>query len=80
MVTPNPMTCAETLDRLDDYVDRELAPQELADIEAHLDACARCAGEFEVERDVLEAIRAKLRQLRVPDGLLKRISDRLRAR
>ncbi len=71
-------SCAETFRRLDDYLDRELSPAELTAVEAHLEICAICAAEFELEREVLEDIRAKLRRIRLPDGLRERISVRLR--
>ncbi len=71
------LSCAETLGRLDDYLDRELSAQELADVETHLEACSGCAGEFAVERDLLDAMRAKLAQMRIPEDLRKRIWERL---
>jgi anti-sigma factor (TIGR02949 family) len=72
------ISCAETFRRLDDYIDRELSPAELKAVEDHLEICAVCAAEFGIERTVLEEIRGKLRRLRAPDGLLRRISARLR--
>ena len=76
-VSIGPLNCAETFRRLDDYVDRELSAEELAAVESHLDQCAICAGEFAVERDLLDAIRAKLARLRMPAGLMAKISTRL---
>lgn len=72
-----PLNCAETFRRLDDYVDRELAPEEFAAVAAHLEQCAICADEFAVERDLLDGIRAKLTRVRVPDGLMAKIVARL---
>lgn len=72
-----PLNCAETVQRLDDYLDRELSAEELAAVEQHLEQCAGCAGAFAVERDLLDAIRAKLTRLRMPAGLMARISSRL---
>ena len=73
------LTCAEAFRKLDDYVDRELAPGEQAEVEAHLMDCATCADEFAVERDLLDMLRDKLRRIRMPAGLRERISSRLRA-
>jgi anti-sigma factor (TIGR02949 family) len=78
-VTTTELDCKETFRRLDDYVDRELAPDELGKVEAHLAACAMCADEFQVERSLLEGIRDKLRRIKAPPGLLKKIEDSLRA-
>ncbi len=78
MTTPNQLTCAEVFERLDDYVDRELAPADLREVESHLARCAACADEFAVERDLLMAVRAKLASIRVPADLRARIEARLR--
>jgi anti-sigma factor (TIGR02949 family) len=74
----NPLTCAEAFSRLDDYLDRELESEELAAVRAHLELCATCAGEFAVEREVLEAVREKLRRIAAPPDLLDRIGRRLK--
>lgn len=71
------LDCAETFRRLDDYLDRELGPEEQAAVVAHLTRCAICAEEFAVERDLLAGIRDKLTRIRAPDGLVRRIMARL---
>jgi anti-sigma factor (TIGR02949 family) len=76
-VSGRELTCTEAFRRLDDFVDRELSPDEAADVEAHLGRCAECAAEFGVEREILEAIRAKLGHLAVPPDLKAKISARL---
>jgi len=68
------LTCREAFRQLDDYVDRELAPEDVAAVEAHLSRCADCAGEFGVEREIMATIRAKLAHLRAPQALKARIS------
>ncbi len=73
------LSCADAFRRLDDYLDHELAAEELAAVREHLEACATCSGEFAVERDVLETVKAKLRGLAAPPDLLARISTRLGA-
>jgi anti-sigma factor (TIGR02949 family) len=69
--------CAETLKHLDDYLDRELSKEEVAEVEAHLADCDDCNEEFSVEREVLECVREKLRHLKVPADLMKRIAARI---
>ena len=71
------LSCAETFRHLDDYLDRELAAGDTQAVEEHLQACADCSGEFEVERELLERIRAKLARVKVPDSLRARISELL---
>jgi anti-sigma factor (TIGR02949 family) len=67
-------TCEEMLRRLDDYLDRELTPDEIRRVEEHLKDCEACAREFGFEASVITAVRAKLRQVDVPDTLLDRVA------
>ncbi|HWO89019.1 MAG TPA: zf-HC2 domain-containing protein [Gemmatimonadales bacterium] len=78
-MTPRQLTCAEAFSRLDDYLDRELNSVELEEVEAHLRQCAVCAREFGVEREVLDALKAKLRRLALPPGLKERITKAIEA-
>lgn len=71
--------CTETFRRLDAYLDRELGPEEMALVEEHLAECANCAREFVVERNVLDGIKEKLRRIKAPETLLRRINEALRA-
>lgn len=73
----NHYTCAQIFQRLDDYLDRELSPAEIARVEEHLQACAVCAAEFAFEDEVLRQVRRKLRQLAVPEDLVARILAQL---
>ena len=66
-------TCEETFRRLDDYLDRELTPEELERVQAHMETCAFCAAEFAFEGDILDAVRAKLRRVSAPPDLLERV-------
>jgi predicted anti-sigma-YlaC factor YlaD len=66
-------TCEETFRRLDDYLDRELSPEELRLVEEHLAVCAFCVLEFQFEAHVLEQVRAKLRAIPPPHDLLGRV-------
>lgn len=69
--------CEETFRRLDDYVDRELTPEEAREVLGHLERCACCADEFEVEQELLDMLKEKLRRIAAPPGLLERIVARL---
>jgi len=77
-MTLAPLTCAEAFKRLDDYLDRELSPEETVRVAKHLEVCARCAGEIGIERQVLEDIRMKLGRIKAPRGLMARISAQLK--
>ncbi len=72
------LTCEETFRRLDDFVDRELTPEEMALVRDHLESCAACAGEYRFEAEVLDAVRSKLRRIAVPSDLVQRISESIR--
>jgi mycothiol system anti-sigma-R factor len=77
---PEPLdrfTCEETFARLDDFVDRELSPDEMRKVQQHLDACAACAAEHRFEHSVIQGVREKLRRIEAPADLLARISQRL---
>ena len=74
---PHDMDCGGTFRRLDDYVDRELSPEEAQAVLRHLEHCSCCAEEFAVERELLELVKAKLRQIVAPPGLMDRITARL---
>ena len=71
-------TCEEIVRQLDDYLDRELNESEMAVVREHLNACEVCANGFEFEDTVLSAIRNKLQDAALPDGLKGRVFARLR--
>ncbi len=71
------VTCEEAFRQLDDFLDRELQPEEMRLIEEHLEICAACTREFTFEASVLSGIRRKLPRLAAPPDLLSRISAQL---
>src|SRR5262249_40907265 len=72
-------SCAQVFARLDDWVDRELAADDMAQIERHLEICAMCASEFRLEGPLLRTVRGKLRRLQLPAGLEGRVWQALNA-
>jgi anti-sigma factor (TIGR02949 family) len=75
----NRSTCEETVRRLNDFLDRELQESEMAIVREHLNACEVCANGFEFNGSVLHAIKAKLHDASLPEGLKARVFARLRA-
>jgi anti-sigma factor (TIGR02949 family) len=67
------LTCEEVFRRLDDYLDRELSPEEMRLVREHLDVCAVCTAEYRFEREVLDEVKHKLRRLTAPPGLLDKV-------
>jgi anti-sigma factor (TIGR02949 family) len=71
------MTCEEAFRRLDDYLDRELSPDEMRLVVEHLQTCEVCTSEFVFEASVLTGVRRKLQAIAAPPDLLARIAARL---
>jgi anti-sigma factor (TIGR02949 family) len=79
MTRLNRYTCEEAFRRLDDYLDRELSPEEMALVREHLEVCAGCAREFNFERSILKGVEEKLQQIDLPDTLQSRILGLLKS-
>jgi anti-sigma factor (TIGR02949 family) len=70
-------TCEEIFRRLDDFLDRELPPEQMSRVRAHLESCAACAEEYAFEADVLEEVRRKVRRITVPQTFVERLAAAL---
>ncbi len=70
-------TCEEVFRRLNDYLDRELSPAEMALVQQHLETCAQCAGEHAFEESVLRELKSKLRRIDLPQSLIAKIDAML---
>lgn len=79
MSGPDRYTCEQAFKRLDDYVDRELSPDEQRLVSEHLQTCQTCASEFTFEAGVLDGVRDRLRRIAAPPGLLDRVLGKLRS-
>ena len=77
MPPPDRYTCEQVFRRIDDYLDRELAPPEVAQIRAHLETCTACAREYAFEEKVLQTVKAKLRRVALPPEVRQRIERRM---
>ena len=71
------LTCKETFRRLDDYLDQELDPHEMALVRRHLKVCDVCESEYVFEDAVFTAVREKLQHVALPEGLKERVFQRL---
>jgi anti-sigma factor (TIGR02949 family) len=78
MPLPDRLTCEETFERLDDYLDRELDAAERRRVDEHLAVCDVCTAEYRFEATVLDALRDRLRRVRVPEAVRVRLLTRLR--
>lgn len=79
MSDPQRLTCLEVFERLDDYLDRNLSPDEVTAVTSHLDACGTCAGEYRFEATVLERLKSRLRRIDIPPHLVDTVMLRLQA-
>jgi putative zinc finger protein len=73
------MTCQETNERIDEYVDGTLGEAFLHDVELHLAACAGCAEEERRVREVVARAAALPQEMRPPRDLWPGIADRIAA-
>jgi len=74
MTAADRYTCEQVFLRLNDYLDRELSPAEMAMVKEHLDTCARCASEHAFEDSVLREMKEKLRRIDLPRSLVDKVA------
>ena len=71
------LSCAEAIEKLDDYLDGEVETTDLETIDRHLERCSGCAEEFRYEKSVVKSIRRKLAEVEIPDDLRQRVLRKL---
>lgn len=65
--------CAEAMERLYPYLDRELEAVEYEAVQAHLAACGNCASLFRFEERILTIVGERLTALTAPPHLRQRL-------
>ncbi len=70
--------CAGAMDRLHQYVDRELTPTELAEVRRHLEDCPPCQRHFDFEERLKLLLHRHACPETAPQQLLTRILGSLR--
>ncbi len=73
------MTCKEAIERLAEYLDGELTPVVLEQLDAHLEICAPCRAYFATYRKTKE-LAAKMNRVEMPEDLRERLRALLLAR
>jgi anti-sigma factor (TIGR02949 family) len=71
------IACREAVERLYEYLDRELTPELRAEVERHLNDCAGCFHHFEFERAFLRFLEARARGRGAGPELKRRIIQEL---
>lgn len=79
MQPPDRYGCEQAFRRLDDYLDRELSPDEMACVRDHLAVCEMCAREFRFEEGILDEIKDRVRRISAPPALAERVARALRS-
>ena len=69
--------CSATLKRLSEVLDRELSPEQLRTVQAHLDACPECADVKDFELMIREKMRSSGAQ-QAPEQLAARLLQDVR--
>lgn len=75
-MTESWISCEQVIERLFEYMDRELDDHTSAEIERHLERCHDCFSRAEFERRLREQI-AESGQQQAPEHLRLRIRDML---
>ena len=65
--------CREAIDRLYQYIDRELSLDELDEVQRHLALCPPCLDYFRFEENVLTFVGEKCREVSAPAELRDRV-------
>lgn len=74
---PHDSDCAEVLERIAFFIDRELADADLSRIQHHLDECGPCLGKYDLEK-VVKALVARSCTEHAPETLRERVLIRIR--
>ena len=67
------MTCQEAVDRLHEYLDRELDNMTSAQIDKHLDLCRLCCDSLEFEKKMKDLVQNSCINEKAPSFLRDRI-------
>lgn len=70
--------CRAVLERLFQYLDGEIAGEECASIQIHLERCTGCLHRYGFERDFKELVHRKCREGAAPTILVERIRANIR--
>jgi anti-sigma factor (TIGR02949 family) len=70
-------TCEDVFRRLEAYLDRELAADEMRRVSEHLETCAQCAHEHRFERRMLDEVKNRIRRVDAPADLRARVAAAL---
>lgn len=67
------MTCEECMQRLDEFVDRELTDAEIREVKLHLEFCGPCEERFQFQSDFKRLVRVCCEQDKAPASLREKL-------
>jgi anti-sigma factor (TIGR02949 family) len=65
--------CQDAVRRLNEFLSRELQPEEEEMVQRHLRECRGCFDKFRFEETLLRTIREKAEQMRAPETLRSKL-------
>ncbi|MCI0658006.1 MAG: zf-HC2 domain-containing protein, partial [Acidobacteria bacterium] len=76
----NAVTCEETQEYLQEFMDASLAPEKEGRLRAHLESCPACAGELQLQREIRKRVAAEVPRREAPPDLTRRVQEILTPR
>jgi len=65
--------CQEAVQKLTEFLSKELRPEEEEKVQRHLSRCSKCFSKFHFEETLLRTIRERVEQVRAPQTLRTKI-------
>ncbi len=69
------MNCGECLEKLDQYVDRELNDREVAQLKQHLEFCPPCEDRYRFQADLKRLVKVCCDQGEAPPALRDKLRE-----
>ena len=71
------MNCADCMEKLDSYVDRELTDEELHQVRLHLELCPPCEKVFDLRADLKRLVKVCCDEGKAGIGLRNKVRELL---
>jgi mycothiol system anti-sigma-R factor len=75
---PHETDCASVLDRVYEYIDHEMAEDDCATVQRHLDECAPCLAEYGLEQAVKSLVHRTCGCETAPEQLRLKVLSKIR--
>lgn len=72
------LSCREAVEKLYEYIDRQLSEDEMNEVRKHLDRCPSCEDHFRFEEGVLRRVHQACREVETPPALRERVMEMCR--